>query len=187
MEDRRAVRSTLVRGVSIEFVVEDGADRSIGERANLDSARCGGFQTCDAERPHQAQDAEAGSESLLGVGPLLQDQLTERRGCRADQGGVPADAADGPVGVTAMAGWHVVGGGRVLAVAARSHVHGDPLALGEDLHGAAGEPHLDLAAGEAVGNADVPVIYLSHGTPEGTADFVAASIPITEIAVYVVS
>ena len=33
-----------------------------------------------------------------------------------------------------------------------------------------------------------PIIgYLSHGTPEGTADFVAASIPITEIAVYVVS
>jgi len=47
----------------------------------------------------------------------------------------------------------VVGGGRVLAVAARSHVHGDPLALDEDLHGAAGEPHLDLAAREAIGNA----------------------------------
>ena len=86
-----------------------------------------------------------------------------------------------------MTGRHVIGERGVLAVAARSHVHGDPLALGEDLHGAAGEPHLDLAAGEAVGNADVPVIYLSHGTPEGTADFVAASIPITEIAVYVVS
>ena len=32
-------------------------------------------------------------------------------------------------------------------------MHGDPLALDEDLHGAAGEPHLDLAAREAVGNA----------------------------------
>jgi hypothetical protein len=31
-----------------------------------------------------------------------------------------------------MTGGHVVGGGRVLAVAARSHVHGDPLALDED-------------------------------------------------------
>jgi hypothetical protein len=28
-----------------------------------------------------------------------------------------------------MTGWHVVGGSGVFAVAARSHVHGDPLAL----------------------------------------------------------
>jgi hypothetical protein len=62
--------------------------------------------------------AEAGSEPLLGVGSLLQDEIAQRRGCRADQGGIAADAADGPVGVTAMTGWHVVGGGRVLAVAA---------------------------------------------------------------------
>src|SRR5438067_11805196 len=104
MEDRRAVRSTLVRGMSIELVVEDGADRSVGERANLDGARCGGFQTCDAERPHQTQDTEAGSESLVGVGPLLQDQLTERRGCGRDEGGVPADMDGSPGGVEARTG-----------------------------------------------------------------------------------
>jgi hypothetical protein len=40
----------------------------------------------------------------------------------------------------------------VLAIAARSHVHGNPLAPGEDLHGPAGEPHLDLGAREAIGN-----------------------------------
>src|SRR5437867_5946457 len=135
MEDQRAVRSTLVCGVSIELVVEDGTERAVGERADLDGARGGGFQTCDAERPRQPQDAEAGSEALLRMRPLLQDEIAECRGCRSDEGGVPADAADGPVGVTAMAGWHVGGGGRVLAVAARSQVHGDPLALDEDLHG----------------------------------------------------
>ena len=47
----------------------------------------------------------------------------------------------------------MVGGSGVLAVAARSHVHGDSLALDEDLYGAASEPHLDLAARETVGNA----------------------------------
>ena len=153
MEDRRAVRGTLVCAVSIELVVENGPDRAVGERADLDGARGGGFQTCDAEWPCQAQDAEAGSESLFGVRPLLQDEIAQCRGCRADEGGVSADAADGPVGVTAMAGGHVVGGGGVLAIAARSHVHGDPLALDEDLHGAAGDPHLDFAAREAVGDA----------------------------------
>jgi len=52
-----------------------------------------------------------------------------------------------------MAGRHVFGDGRVLAVAARTQMHGDPLALGEDLDGTAGEPHLDLRAGEAIRNA----------------------------------
>jgi hypothetical protein len=32
-------------------------------------------------------------------------------------------------------------------------VHGNPLALGEDLHGSARQAHLDLVAREAVGNA----------------------------------
>jgi len=151
MEDRHAVRGLLACGVSIELVVEDGTDRAVGQRADLDGARSGGLQPCDTERPRQTQDAEAGSEALLGMRPPLQDEFAERRGCRTDEGGVPADTTDGPVGVTAMAGRHVVGGGGVLAVAARSHVHGDALALDEDLHGAAGEPYLDLATGEPVG------------------------------------
>ena len=36
------------------------------------------------------------------MGPLLQDEIAERRGGRADESGVPADAADGPVGVLAI-------------------------------------------------------------------------------------
>jgi hypothetical protein len=38
MGDRRAVRGTLC-DVPIELVVEDGADRSVGKRADLDGAR----------------------------------------------------------------------------------------------------------------------------------------------------
>src|ERR1700730_8659494 len=107
MEDRRAIRC-LVRGVPIELVVEDGTDRSVGERADVDGARGGGFQTCDTERSCQAQDAKAGSEALLGVRPVLQDELAERCGCWPDEGGVSADAADGPVGVPAMTGRHSI-------------------------------------------------------------------------------
>ena len=47
----------------------------------------------------------------------------------------------------------MIGQRRVLAVATRSHVHGDPLALGEDLHHSAGETDLDLGTREAEGNA----------------------------------
>jgi hypothetical protein len=63
-------------------VVEDGTDRAVGESADFDGARGGGFQTGDAERAGQPQDAEAGSEALLGVRPLLQDELAERGSCR---------------------------------------------------------------------------------------------------------
>jgi hypothetical protein len=54
-----------------------------------------------SRRPRQSQDAEAGSEALLGVGSLLQDEIAQHRGCRPDQGSIAADAAYGPVGVTA--------------------------------------------------------------------------------------
>jgi hypothetical protein len=43
MKDRRAVRWALVCGMPIELVVEDGADRSVGERADLDGAGGSGF------------------------------------------------------------------------------------------------------------------------------------------------
>ena len=93
------------------------------------------------------------SSQPFRVRPVLQDELTERRGCWPDEGGIPADTADGPVGVTAMTGRHVIGDRRVLAVAARPRVHGDPLAPGEDLDGTPSETHLDLGAREAVRNA----------------------------------
>jgi len=44
MEDRRTVRGPLVCGVPVELVVEDGTDRAVGERADLDGARGGGFR-----------------------------------------------------------------------------------------------------------------------------------------------
>ena len=83
MDNRRAVRR-LMSSLPIELVVEDGADRAVGERADLDGARGSGFQPSDAERSHQTQDAEAGSEALLGVRPPLQDEIAERRGGGAE-------------------------------------------------------------------------------------------------------
>ena len=48
--------------------------------------------------------------------------------------------------------------GRVFAVAARAQVRGDPLALGEYLDGAAGEPDLDLGAGKAMRHAVIMLV-----------------------------
>jgi hypothetical protein len=129
MKDRHAFCSARVDGMPIELVVEDGANRSVSERADLDGAGGGGFQPRDTERASQAENAEAGPEALLGMGPLLENEIAKRRGCWADKGSIPANARDGPVGATAMAGRHVLGDGGVLAVAASALMNGDPLDL----------------------------------------------------------
>src|SRR5215468_12165096 len=98
MDDRRAVRGALVRGVTIELVVEDGTDRPVAERADVDCACGGGFEPFAAEPAHQAQNAATGAEALFGMGPAFQDELTQRRSCRPDAGRFLADAVDGPVG-----------------------------------------------------------------------------------------
>jgi hypothetical protein len=68
----------------------------------------------------QPQDAEAGLETLLRVRPLLENEIAEHCGSRAYEDGVPADAADRPIGITAVAGWHVVGD--VVCLPCRSSV-----------------------------------------------------------------
>src|SRR5262249_45885606 len=87
------------------------------------------------------------------MGPLLQDQLTESRRCRADQSRIPANAIDSPISVAAMTGRHVVGDGRVFAVATGAQMRGNPLALGKNLDGTAGKAHLDFGASEVMRNA----------------------------------
>ena len=52
----------------------------------------------------------------------------------------------------------MLGHGGVLAVAAGAQMGGDPLALGEDLDGRPGQPHLDCSSGEAIGHAVVMAV-----------------------------
>ena len=111
-----------------------------------------------AERFDQPHNAETRPEALFGVRALLQDQLAQRRGRRADRGGIAPDTIDRPVGVTPMAGRHVLLHGRMFAVAAGAQMRGDPLALGEDLDGPTGQPDLDGFAREAIGHAVIMAI-----------------------------
>ncbi|MCA6105541.1 hypothetical protein J6525_45760 [Bradyrhizobium sp. WSM 4400] len=103
----------------------------------------------------EPDDAEASAEALLGVRPLIEDQVAQRRGGRPDRGGLLANALDGPAGVAPMTGRHVFRHGGVLVVAAHALMRGDPLALVENLDGAGGEAHLDLGADEAMRDAVV--------------------------------
>ena len=75
MQDRRRVRGALVRGTPIEVVVEDGFDRAVGARADVDGALGGGFQTLGAEGAGQPDDAETGAKALFGMRALLRGSV----------------------------------------------------------------------------------------------------------------
>ena len=85
--------------------------------------------------------------------PAFQDQLAQGGRRRTNPGGLAANAFDGPVGVAAMAGRHVLGQCGVMVIAAGAQMRGNTLSIQEDLDGARRQPHLDFATGEAVGHA----------------------------------
>src|SRR6516225_11731175 len=80
VEDRRAVGRRPLRRLAIELVVEDRPHRTVGQGADLDRPRRGGFEAIGAEWPDQPHEAKAGPEALLRGGPALQDQLAQRGG-----------------------------------------------------------------------------------------------------------
>src|SRR5205085_3660404 len=153
VKDRHTIGRRLLRRLVIELVVEDRAHRAVGQRADLDRPRGGGFEAIGAERPHQAHNAEAGTEALFGMQPALQDQLAQRSGGRADRSGLAANALDRPVSVPPMARRHVLGHRGVPMVAAGPQMSSDPLALQKNFNRARRQPNLDFAAGKAVGHA----------------------------------
>jgi len=52
--------------LAIELVVENGAHRAVGRRADLDRPCRGGFEEVGAEWSHQPHDPKSGAEALLG-------------------------------------------------------------------------------------------------------------------------
>src|SRR5260370_21078340 len=75
-EDWHTIGGPSLRRLTIELVVEDRTHRAVGQRADLDGARCRRFETLGAERTHQAHDAETGAEALFGVRPALPARAT---------------------------------------------------------------------------------------------------------------
>ena len=172
VKDRNCVGAGRISGLAVELVVEDRAHRAVGQGADLDGAHRCCFETFGAERPDQAHDAQAGAEALFRVRPALQDQLAQRGRGGTDRSGFLSDAFDGPVGVAPMARRHVIGHGGVPVITAGAQMRGDPLAFQKDLDGARRQPDLDLATGEAVGNAvevslDLDVVIDADPPPLG--------------------
>src|SRR5271170_2581063 len=87
------------------------------------------------------------------MGTALQDQLAQGGRRWTDRSGLAANALDGPIGVAPVARRHVLGHGGVPVIAAGAQMRGNALAPQENLDGPRRQPHLDFAAGEAVGHA----------------------------------
>jgi hypothetical protein len=102
VQDRRSVRGALLRGSPVEVVVEDGFDRAISARADVDGALGGGFKALGAIRTGQPDDPQTGAKALFRVRTLFEDQFAQRRSRRADQPGVGADALNRPAGISTM-------------------------------------------------------------------------------------
>ena len=153
MQDRRSVRCALLRGSPIEVVVEDGFDRAVSARADVDGALGGGFKALGAIGAGQPDDPQTGAKALFRMRALFEDQFTQRRSRRANQASIGADALNRPAGVSTMAGRHMLGDGRMLVIAASAHVRGDPFSLEEDLDRPRGQTCINFGAGEAMRDA----------------------------------
>ena len=99
MQDRRAVRGARLRGTPIEVVVEDGFDRAVGAGTDIAGTLRRRFETRGAIGTGQPDDAQTGTEALLRVRPLLEDQLAKRCRRQSDQPRVLTDAVDRPAGI----------------------------------------------------------------------------------------
>ena len=114
MQDRLRVRGALWRGMPIEVVVEDGFDRAVGPRADIEGALGGGFHAHGAVGAREPNDAQTGAKALLGMRTRFEDQFAQRRRRRADQARVGANALDRPVRRSG-GGWTACARGRSCA------------------------------------------------------------------------
>jgi hypothetical protein len=74
VHDRRPVRGGG-RPSAIEVGLQDGGNRGVGARANLERAATGGFQSLIPEAVGVPEDADRGAEALLRMRLLAQDDL----------------------------------------------------------------------------------------------------------------
>src|SRR5438132_14177785 len=86
--DWRGVRRFGVGVGLVETVLQDRLDRAVGGRANVIAAPARRLDAPSAMGPNEADDAQARSEALLGMGLGLHDRLDQRHRRRADFGGL---------------------------------------------------------------------------------------------------
>jgi len=98
----------------------------------------------------EAQDAQTGAVTLLGMRPGLEDQSRELGRAWADCRRIAKDPFDGPLGIAPMRARHVLGDGGVAAPPGAAQVHGDTLTFAEQLDGVSGDARIELLLDEPI-------------------------------------
>src|SRR5271168_2257896 len=119
----------------VEAGLEDRSDRPIARCANADPTAACGFEALRPIGLLHPQNAETGSEALLGMGLCPHDRLAQRDRGRADLLGGGQQTGRRPEGVSAMRARHVLGDRGVAALHARARVARDAAAAMEHLDG----------------------------------------------------
>src|SRR4029077_11024836 len=88
---------------AIEVVLQDGVDRGVGARADLQCPFAGGFEPLFAMAHDQPQNADASAEPLLGMRLLTQDDLDKCRRVASDLASSPLEALWRPIGEATVA------------------------------------------------------------------------------------
>ena len=127
----------------------DGADRS---RLDHTGPLAGGLDPGLPIGSLQGQDAQAGAEALLGVGPVGHDRLEQRGGGRPDPVGGLHHPRRGPGGVAPMGAGHVLGNRDVAPPTGAPGVAGDAFSLVEGLDRAVGQAHVDQFSDQPEGD-----------------------------------
>src|SRR5208282_5101474 len=141
-----------VRARRTELAGEERSDALAVEDAQFDGAGRDRLEAGRAEAAIGAQNAKAGAEPLLRMGPAGEHGADQGFGVRPDLAGPAAEPIRRPLGVAPMGAGHVVGVCAVLAASVAALMGADALAAMEDLDRSRGDPHVDLGADQRVRN-----------------------------------
>ena len=152
---------------AVEAVLEDRGDRAVGDATDIESSLAGSLESLRRIAFAETHDAETGSVSVLGMGPILEDVTDHVRSLRSALGGPPDDTRRRPFEMLGMCLGSVRCVGRERALAVAPQVGGNASTVVEDLHGLGREAYLDLLANELIGHAvevatDLDVIVDVH-------------------------
>src|SRR6056297_706895 len=126
-----------LRGL-IEPGDKDGAHRGIGDGSDRQGAIAGCFQSVRSELTLQAEHAEGGSVSLLGMWSVTHQALNERGRVIAGAGGSTDKAFRRHAAMALMCLGHVLLDGGVATTLAAAVMHGNAFVVMENLDHAVG-------------------------------------------------
>ena len=137
----------------VEAGRQDGFDRLVAQRADVQRPAAGGLQAFGGVGAQQSLEPEAAAVALFGVGPALEELFDERGRVRSGLAAPGDQSGRSPPRMGTVGGGHVRRFGRVSASPVDPQVSSDPAVLVEDLHGLGRDPNVDLTAGQRVGDA----------------------------------